>query len=704
MKKTFIIKPDMTSVSPPAESCPLRIRVIRGFHLIKRKMFLRKFKMIYKQATDQGCSGLVVNLSTTPVLIANINASAFNSIQSVTVKNSGLGFTKVPLLSIKDKFITGRNASCFARLGVQMIDIREAGSGYSNSPVFSYTVNPGIYFLAPPVLEPVITNGKFTSVRILNPGILQNEVESYSAAIGFTIKITDTTGTKATLKAFFGITEVLMSNTGINYTNPEVVLDPTALTDTPEQKAKGIANLNTGKIESLTLLHGGFGYTSNPDVTFQDPAGINGSASSHLEILQIAITNSGQGYSKPTVTIENGGGNQIVFGNETKADAGKLATVVVTKAGTGYDEPPLITIEGRAILGIPIHAGYTLVSIPILYNGFGYTTAPKITITSRVGHGEGAEAVATIGDTIKGYVTKDSKGVLTSIAIYDRGQFLSKPTITITDSGGGGLYAKAEISLTVKKLNVESQGSKYEKPFVIIDTASETLFKEDATREFLVKYNGYSKRYPELTRLFEIPFYGSSTMSQGVLKKTVGNFQTYEFTGSCSSSFYHHTVAYDIVGYANLTYVVEGTWDTVEKTFITAILKTFEFETNIGLYDNLNGTFVTFQFYLPRNLGKGAVDSYNDDQHFLDPPLDFGIPAVKCDDIFILTDYCFHFYPKPVQKGNTQDPVFIENKFIPQTYRPILIVGKLVPNPKFKGIFKAIYGIDSIEIRERYSI
>ena len=548
MKKTFIIKPDMTLVSPPAESCPLRIRVIRGFHLIKRKVFLRKFKMIYKQATDQGCSGLVVNLSTGPLLTANISASTFNSIQSVTVKNSGLGFTKVPLLSIKDTFITGRNATCFARLGIQMVDIREAGSDYSNSPVLSYTVGAGIYLISPPVLEPVITNGKFTSVRILNPGIFQNEVESYSAAIGLVLKITDATGTKATLKVYFGITEVLMSNSGTNYTNPQVVLDSTALTDTPEQKAKGIANLNSGAIQSLTLLHGGFGYTSNPNVTFQDPAGINGSASSNLEILQIAITNSGQAYSSPMVTIENGGGNQIVFGNETGANAGKLATVVVTKAGTGYDETPLITIEGRAILGIPAQGGNTLVSIPIIDRGFGYNYAPKITITAREGHGTGAEAVATIGEAVKGYVTKDSKGVLTSIAIYDRGQFLSKPTITIRDSSGSGQYAKADLSLTVKKLNVESQGSKYEKPLVIIDTASETLFKEDASREFLVKYNGYSKRYPELTRLFELPFYGTSSVSQGVLKSTVGNIQTYEFTGTCSSSFYHHTVAYDIVG------------------------------------------------------------------------------------------------------------------------------------------------------------
>ena len=702
MKKTYIIKPDMTLESPPAESCPLRIRVIRGFHLIKRKVFLRKFKTIYKQATDQGCTGLVTNLSTSPLLTANINASNFNSIRSVTVKNSGLGFTKVPLITIKDTFITGRNATAFARLGIQMIDIREAGSGYSNNPVLTYTVNVGINLLSPPVLEPVITNGKFTSVRVLNPGIFQNEVESYSAPIGLVIKITDATGTKATLKAYLGITEIIISNGGVNYTNPEVIFDSTALTDTPEQKAKGVANLNSGSLESLTLLHGGFGYTSNPSVTFQDTAGINGLASSDLEVLQIAITNAGQGYNQPMVTIENGGGNQIIFGNETSSNAGKLDTVVVTKAGSGYDEPPLITIEGRAILGMPIQANETIVSIPILNRGYGYNSAPKITISSREGHGTGAEAVATIGQAVKGYITKDSNGVLTSIAIYDRGEFLSKPTITIRDNSGGGINAKADLSLTVKKLKVESQGSKYEKPFVIIDTASETLFKEDASREFLVKYNGYSKRYPELTRLFELPFYGSSTMSQGVLKKTVGNIQTYEFTGTCNASFYHHTVAYDIVGYATATYVVEGTWDTDQKTYTSAVLKSFEFETNVGLYDNLNGTFVTFQYYLPRNLGKGAVDSYNDDLAFLD--LDFGIPAVKCVDIFILTDYCFHFYPKPVQKGNTQDPNYIENQFIPQNYRPVLIVGKLVANQKFLGIFIAIYGIDSIEIRERYSI
>ena len=708
MKKTFIIKPDVTLESPPAIPCPLRIRVIRGFHLIKRKVFLRKFKLIYKQANDQGCSFSQIVTNTNSVLSPNINLNSNKRIESITVKSPGLGYVSVPVITITDTFVAGRGAVAYAKLGVYMVDIRESGKNYT-SPVLTYTVNENVKIITRPVLQPVIENGIFTSVRVLDPGSFEALTFNSAFPLDFKIIIRDNSRANdlqdvAILKAYFGITEVIMVSQGLNYVNPIVVADKSKLSDVPELKANGFANLDSDEIESLTLNHPGFGFVSNPSVIFEDNTGQNGAASSDLEILQLAIINPGRYYDKVQVTISGGGGQNIVFGNETTDYPGMVTDVTLVNGGSGYDELPTVTIEGNAEISFTL-AGGVITSITLIFGGSGYSKNPVITITARAGHGSGAVATAQVEETLKGYVKKDALGIITSIFLYDKGTYLSQPTVSITDIGVVGLDgqmgvgAVVLVSMTIKTLMVENRGTLYEDPLVIIDTPQSNLLKTDQAREFLVKYNGYSKRYPELTRLFEFPLYGVSTMSEGILINTVGAIETYEFTSNCASSFYKHTVAYDIVSYANVIYTVRGKWDTVQRKYIEVKLQTFHFETDVGIYDNLNFTYVTFQFYLPRNMGKGQTDIYN--ELMTD---EFAVPPVFCEELFILTDYCFHFYPKPVQTGNINDPNFIENQYVPQLFRPVLIVGKVVANPKFTKIFKFVYGIDSIEIRERYSI
>lgn len=707
MKKTFIIKPDVTLESPPAVPCPLRIRVIRGFHLIKRKVFLRKFKLIYKQANDQGCSFSQIVTDTNSSLKANIDLNSNKKISSITVKSPGLGYTSVPVITITDTFITGRNASAYAKLGLFMVDIREAGQDYT-APVITFSVGEKVRMTTLPVLQPVLHNGRFTSVKVLDPGVFEAVPFNSAYPLEFKIIIKDDSRPNdnvnvASLKGYFGITEVVMVEQGLNYVNPVVYADKSKLTDIPETKASGFANLENGSIKSLTLNHPGFGYRTNPSVTFEDNTGQDGLASSTLQILQLAIINPGVGYAKPTVTISGGGGETITFGNETSDYPGSVTEVTLVSGGSGYDEPPVVEVEGNALVSLTIEDG-VVTAITLVSGGSGYSKNPKITITARPGHGSGASATATVEEFLNGFVKVDNLGIITSIYLYKKGNYVSQPMVTVEDMGspgddGIGKDATIQVSMTIRELNVESEGSSYEDPLVVIDTPQSNLLKTDQAREFLVKYNGYSKRYPELDRLFEFPLYGVSTMSEGMLIDTVGNIETYEFTSECNSSFYKHTVAYDIISYANVVYKVRGQWDTVQKKYVDVKLESLVFKTNIGIYDNLNFTYVTFQFYLPRNLGEGQLDIYNEDM--VD---EFSVPPVFCEPLFILTDYCFHFYPKPVQTGNSADPSFVENQYIPSLYRPVLIVGKLVSNPKFTKIFKYVYGIDSIEIRERYSL
>jgi len=158
-------------------------------------------------------------------------------------------------------------------------------------------------------------------------------------------------------------------------------------------------------------------------------------------ITAIGITNPGSGYTQPPlVTIS--APNQT---NGTQATAiafisnasGTITNLTINNKGTSYSafptlviDPPTSTtgVQAQAVV-TSINSSNNIIAVQITNPGYGYLTAPNVTVTG--GGGSGANITTTLGS-----------GLVTSITVTNAGTgYTSTPNVTI--SGGGGANATA---------------------------------------------------------------------------------------------------------------------------------------------------------------------------------------------------------------------------------------------------------------------
>lgn len=130
-------------------------------------------------------------------------------------------------------------------------------------------------------------------------------------------------------------------------------------------RAKGIANLVNGSVNSITISEVGFGYTTPPSVTIGSPyPSVNATATATVidgSVLAINITNPGFGYTvSPTVTIEPAPTYSRATGIASITD-GKISSITITSAGQNYDNPPTISfdISPEQVLNVEVDETYT---------------------------------------------------------------------------------------------------------------------------------------------------------------------------------------------------------------------------------------------------------------------------------------------------------------------------------------------------------
>ncbi len=153
-------------------------------------------------------------------------------------------------------------------------------------------------------------------------------------------------------------------------------------------------NVTSGYVREIYLNNDGYGYTSNPTIKFTSPTtGVTASAvgilttkGSVTSVKEILMTSAGNGYTEtPIITISGGGGTGAAA--TCRIDEGQQGVVQfnVTDSGVGYNTVPNvyvypITVGAGATANIGIGSTGQIDSITITEGGEYYATAPTVTI------------------------------------------------------------------------------------------------------------------------------------------------------------------------------------------------------------------------------------------------------------------------------------------------------------------------------------
>ena len=170
------------------------------------------------------------------------------------------------------------------------------------------------------------------------------------------------------------------------------------------QTAAFSAGVNATKgVNTITLINDGFGYTSPPAVAIStSPIGSvdsnatavaittsAGAGSTTFSVKEVLITNPGFGYTiAPTVTFSGAGGSGAVA--RAGIGTGTVKILFSSVAGSKYTSPPVVSIStspsglstANATGVAVVSAGGTISNIRLTNAGFGYVTAPVITLAA----------------------------------------------------------------------------------------------------------------------------------------------------------------------------------------------------------------------------------------------------------------------------------------------------------------------------------
>ena len=162
--------------------------------------------------------------------------------------------------------------------------------------------------------------------------------------------------------------------------------------------ATAAISVNSGYLNSITLLNDGSGYTGTPTVsisTSRASGGTNASAvaitterSGVFSIKEIILTNPGSGYTvAPSIRILGGNGSGAIATCNLVTSGQGVISFNITKEGRGYTTNPAVTVAGPVGVGttalvtsvIDIGSGQVS-SFRFTNPGAGYTSVPAVTI------------------------------------------------------------------------------------------------------------------------------------------------------------------------------------------------------------------------------------------------------------------------------------------------------------------------------------
>jgi len=252
--------------------------------------------------------------------------------------------------------------------------------------------------------------GAITGITITNPG------NNYtSATVSFT-GAGDGAAATAVVTSSNTVVAINVTNPGANYVQPTVAITGGGATTDATATAYGGVN-------SLTLIDGGSGYTL-PTVDFDYPDGVDGvQAKGHVTwdtvtgvITGVVIDNPGSGYSRaPTVVIRDGTlFNPLNRRQFNAAQEARQESFLNPGAGQLQNQQKVNVLDDANVTST-----IDIQSIVVNTYGAGYTSVPTVTITDTLGGGTQAtaEAVIDVGAVSAINLTNPGSGYVTGTGI-----------------------------------------------------------------------------------------------------------------------------------------------------------------------------------------------------------------------------------------------------------------------------------------------
>ncbi len=167
--------------------------------------------------------------------------------------------------------------------------------------------------------------------------------------------------------------------------------------------SSNLASIAAGVLSTVTVVTGGTGYVSPPEVNFSGGGGSGAAATVTLGLTtqSITLTAGGSGYTDvPQVNISGGGGSDARA--IATLSGGVVTSITITSPGHGYASAPNISFSGGGGGTGATASGnannFTVVGATVTSVGSGYTTAPTVNLSG--GGGSGAAAMANLSSVI----------------------------------------------------------------------------------------------------------------------------------------------------------------------------------------------------------------------------------------------------------------------------------------------------------------
>ena len=333
---------------------------------------------------------------------------------SVNLVNAGCGYTVAPLITFAKQGVNGTGAAATALLRPQLNSV----SSLNAKPVQSISIaNSGSGYLS----APIVSISTATHVGAAATATIEHPIGTGSSVIATTISV----GASAYLFPEGTTGGVYYSEAPeVTFSNPTG--DGNGATATAIFDATSIAG---GTVRKVSIGDSGRFYTSAPTVTIDHPGTSAASATidngggldgSSIDEGSVAFTTTGRAYStRPTVTIGIGTGtdtpSEVAIGIATIHPILGIVTAVGFNTGTnpwcvgtgatigaGYTVRPTISFSNpqpiRATATATVSIAGTVNTISVGNSGFGYISAPSVSITGPGGIGTefAATGIATI--------------------------------------------------------------------------------------------------------------------------------------------------------------------------------------------------------------------------------------------------------------------------------------------------------------------